>query len=247
MQKTYIIILVLAFLSGLSTFIGALLAYFFKKNSNIITAGLSFAAGIMILISFLELIPRSLESANLFYALIGVLIGISLMTILNKIIPHTHLCKKEGINKSLIKTAYLCTLGLIIHDFPEGFALANSYIHSPKLGLLIAIAIVLHNIPEEFAMAIPVIKSNKGRKFLFKMSFISSLAEPAGAIFGLLVVSILPAFNSFFIAFAAGAMIFISFHELIPLAIKEKNPSYFLGGLIFSILVYFGLTILLPH
>ena len=144
-----------------------------------------------------------------------------------------------------VKTAYLIIFGLILHDFPEGFAMANSYIYSPGLGLLIALAIAIHNIPEEFAMAVPILHLKK-KGFLFKAAFLSGLAEPAGAAIGLFAASLLPALNPVLMSFAAGTMIFISVHELLPMAKRYRRTSLFALGLVLSVLVYLGLGMVIP-
>lgn len=80
------------------------------------------------------------------------------MASLHVIIPHTHLVEESGrIDARMLESAYLVAFGLILHDFPEGFAMANSYVASPSSGVLVALAIALHNIPEEFAMAAPAV------------------------------------------------------------------------------------------
>ena len=242
---TYIAVLLLALLSGLTTLIGVVLAIFFKKNIKIVTVGIGFSAGIMVIISFLELIPKAASATNWLYSLFAVGLGALLILILHLIIPHTHLIKEKGRKKLLVRAAYLIAFGLILHDFPEGFAMANSYIYSPALGLLVAIAIAVHNIPEEFAMAMPIILIKK-RKTLFKAAFLSGLAEPAGAVLGLLAVAIAPALNAFFMAFAAGAMILVSFNELFPMARKYKKTHLFILGIILSLIVYFILHAFFP-
>jgi ZIP family zinc transporter len=223
------------------------LAIIFKKTVKGIAIGIGFSAGIMLLISFFELIPESTGSAGILQTSIAIFLGILLIASLNFIIPHTHLVKeKSKFEKHLLKTAYLIAFGLILHDFPEGFAMANSYIFSPSLGLLVALAIAIHNIPEEFAMAVPIVLvKNKG--FLFKAAFLSGLAEPAGAVLGLFAVHFLPALNPLFMSFAAGAMIFVSIHELFPMAIRYKKLKLFILGIILSISAYLVLGILIPE
>ena len=245
LSSTYIAVMLLAFLSGATTLIGVALAVYFRKNNKGIVIGIGFSAGIMLLISFFELIPESISAVGISKTLVAVISGVLLIGILNFIIPHTHLVKEKGhIHAHLLKTAYLVAFGLILHDFPEGFAMANSYIYSPSLGLLIALAIAIHNIPEEFAMAVPLLLI-KDKKFLFKAAFVSGLAEPAGAILGLIAVNSFPSLNSFFMAFAAGAMIFVSIHELLPMAHRYKKISLFILGMVISVFVYLGLTMLI--
>ncbi len=246
LSTTYIAILILALLSGLTTLIGVALAIYFKKNIKFLVIGIGFSAGIMLLISFFELIPESVKAAGIVKTLIALFLGISLIALLNFIVPHTHLVKEKGrIDHHLIKAAYLVAFGLILHDFPEGFAMANSYIYSPGLGLLVALAIAIHNIPEEFAMAAPIVLA-KSKSFLYKTAFISGLAEPAGAVLGLVAVHFFQALNPLFMSFAAGAMIFISLDELFPMAKRYKKTSLFVLGIFLSIFVYLSLTILIP-
>jgi ZIP family zinc transporter len=244
---TYIAVILLSFLSGLTTLIGASIAIYFKKSIKGIVIGIGFSAGIMLLISFFELIPESLSRIGIIETLIAIFLGVLLIGILNFIIPHTHLAKERGkFRKRLLKTAYLVAFGLILHDFPEGFAMANSYIVSPSLGFLIALAIAIHNIPEEFAMAVPIVPLKK-KRFLFKVAFLSGLAEPIGAIIGLFAISFLPTLNSFFMSFAAGAMIFVSIHELLPMARTYKKIHLFILGIIISVFIYLVLGILIPE
>jgi ZIP family zinc transporter len=196
----------------------------------------------MLLISFLELLPESAAEAGLWTALAAAGSGGLVLFSLHLAIPHTHLFKEEnGIGAGTVKSAYLVAFGLILHDFPEGFAMAHSYVASPSLGVLVAIAIAIHNLPEEFAMAVPVVLTRR-KRFLYASAALSALAEPTGAILGLVAADFLPAANALFIAFAAGAMIFVSLHELVPMARKYRNLSMFAAGMGVSGLVYLALS-----
>ena len=243
---SYLTIILLSSLSVITTLIGVGLALFFKKSGKGIAIGIGFSAGIMLVISFLELLPEAIKDSGFLPALISAFLGIILIYSLNLIFPHIHFAQEKGVLPWQIKTAYLVALGLILHDFPEGFAMANSYIYAPGLGWLVAISIAIHNIPEEFAMAIPLIIA-KRKKSLFKLTIFSALAEPLGAIIGIFVCVIVPTLNSLFMAFAAGAMIFISIHELYPMAKKYKKISYFILGIGLSLITYFGLKLIFKN
>jgi ZIP family zinc transporter len=210
--------------------------------------GMGFAAGIMLLISIFELIPESLSVISPISTLTVVFLGALIISLLNLLVPHTHFFKEKGRLKSpFLKSAYLIAFGLILHDFPEGFAMANSYRFSPNLGIFVAIAIALHNIPEEFAIASPLVASGSKKSTLFKTAFISGLAEPFGAILGLFAVNFFSYLNPYFMAFAAGAMIFISIHELSPIAKACKKPMLFTTGMILSIVIYLALNLIIPE
>lgn len=237
----YIVVILLAFLSGLTTLIGAGLALYFKKSTRFTAVGLGFSTGIMLMISFLELLPEAVAWAGLHSTVLALSFGFLLILSLNFVIPHIHITEEAEGQKRLIKVAYLVTLGLVLHDFPEGFMMANSYIFAPTLGLFVAISIAIHNIPEEFAAAAPIALIKK-RGFLIKMALLSALAEPLGAALGLLAVSAAPALNPIFMAFGAGAMIFVSLHELFPLARKYGRIHHFSLGAAAGLLVYLGLA-----
>lgn len=115
--------------------------------------------------------------------------------------------------------------------------MANAYIASPSVGLLVALAVALHNLPEEFAMAVAAM-SFRSKRFLLQAAVLSALAEPVGAIIGLLAVGARPSLNGSFMAFAAGAMMFVAFHELAPMARRYGQIGWFAAGLVFSLIVH---------
>ncbi len=168
--------------------------------------------------------------------------GAGFLAVANKLIPHTHLIdERDTFRARRLKTAYLVLFGLVLHDFPEGFALTNSFLLAPDLGILVAAAIALHNIPEEFAIAVPAL-STKSRRLLFGGAIVSALAEPAGALLGLMAMHVRPDLNAVFLAFAAGAMIFVSLHELMPAARQYGRVRLFGAGFGLSVVAYSALA-----
>ncbi len=244
---TYIAVLLLSFLSVFTTLIGVTLAIYIGKNERAIALGIGFSAGIMLLISFFELIPEAVDEAGMNVALAAFVSGLVIIAALNWVIPHTHLVEEKGAFGPIpMRSVYLIVFGLILHDVPEGFAMANSYISSPSLGLLVALAIAIHNIPEEFAMAVPIVMAKK-KRFLYRAAFLSGLAEPFGAVIGLAATHFYHALNPLFMAFAAGAMVFISVHELLPMAKRYHKINLFILGMILSVFVYLLLNWVVPE
>lgn len=242
MSTTATAVLLLSLLSCLTTCAGVALAIALRENTWAIAAGIGFSVGIMVLISAFELIPESITIMGVGTTAASTALGAALVWAAHVIIPHTHLIEETGVvDRALIKSVYLVVFGLILHDIPEGFAMANAYIASPALGLLVALAIALHNLPEEFAMAVPAVML-KSTGFLLGTALLSALAEPCGAIIGLIAVGLAPALNAHFMAFAAGAMLFVSLHELIPMARRYRHIGLFFWGAILSLLVYGFLT-----
>lgn len=242
---SYLTVVLLAFLSGGTTLIGVALAIAIGNNLRMTATGIGFSTGIMMMISLCELMPESLRIAGPDTTGLSVGLGVVMILGLHIIIPHIHLGREQATPTVELRAAYLIAFGLILHDVPEGFAMANAFLASPSLGVMVAVAIALHNIPEEFAMAVPAV-AVKNRALLFKAAILSGLAEPAGAMLGLLAVHVNPALNPTFMAFAAGAMVMVSLFELVPMARKYGRPGYFALGLAASAIVYFALHAILP-
>lgn len=238
MSSAYIAVIVLSLLSVATTLIGVLLAMLIQENVRIIALGIGFSTGIMVLISVLELLPEASATVGVAKTTLAAGAGAAILWLANLAIPHTHLVLEHGHSDTrLVKSVYLVVIGLVLHDAPEGFAMANAYIASPSLGLFVALAIALHNLPEEFAMAVPAI-TLRSKRFLVGAALLSALAEPAGAIVGLIAVTARPMLNAWFIGFAAGAMLFVALHELAPMARRYGKLGWFAAGVALSIVTH---------
>jgi ZIP family zinc transporter len=217
---------------------GVALAIALRDHTRAIVVGIGFSTGMMILIAACDLVPQSMVVMGAGSTVASAILGAGLAWVANLIIPHMHLFDEPGIiDRRLIKSAYLVAFGLILHDVPEGFAMANAYVASPGHGLLVGLGIALHNIPEELVISIPAMMLRRGG-MLFGVAALSALAEPLGAIIGLVAVGLAPSLNAYFMAGAAGVMLFVSIHELIPLARRYRHIGLFLGGMGLSVVVY---------
>jgi ZIP family zinc transporter len=240
-------VLLLSLLSVLTTAVGVSLAFMIRENTRAIALGIGFSTGIMILISALELIPEARAALGTVHAGLYAVLGAGLLWGVNLIIPHSHLVREHGqADTRLVRSVYLVVIGLILHDVPEGFAMANAYIASPSLGLIVALSIALHNLPEELAMAVPAM-ALRSKRFLLGAAVLSALAEPVGAVIGLLAVKASPGLNGYFLAFAAGAMLFVSFHELVPMARRYGRKTWFGAGVALSVIVHQLLAFLITR
>jgi len=238
MNPAYGAVILLSLLSSVTTCIGVALAMLLRENRRAMAVGVGFSAGIMILISVFELVPESIAITGTGGALTAIIGSAAVVWAARLAIPYLHPDGDKTMpDWAMRKTAYLVVLALILHDVPEGFAMANAYIASPEVGVLVALAIALHNLPEEFAMAVPAV-TFRSKRFLFGAALLSALAEPVGAIIGLAAVGVAPSLHAYFLAFAAGAMIFVSIHELIPMARRYHHLGWFVGGVIVSVFVY---------
>jgi len=243
---TVIKLIILSLVAGLATFIGVFIGSCRDFGKKGLVFGTSFAAGIMILISAFELIPGSVKESNLTNALVFLIAGFVVVWLLNLVIPHLHSVKnlEDCDDKYLMKMSYLLAFGLILHDFPEGFAIASSYAYSVSLGLLVVFGLFIHNIPEGYTLSVASSRF-RNKKFNYKSAFFSTLSTTFGTILGIILIGSFGALGSIFNAIAAGAMIFISLHELIPTAIKYKDNKTLVAGFVASILIYVVLGLLI--
>jgi ZIP family zinc transporter len=130
-------------------------------------------------------------------------------------------------NQALARLGLLSAFAIGIHNFPEGMATFAAALTDISLGLSVAIAVAIHNIPEGIAVAVPIYFATHNRGQAFRVSLVSGLAEPAGALLVWLVL--LPFINDVLIggmlAAVSGIMVFISFDELLPTA-KEYGRGH---------------------
>lgn len=217
--------ILLTVLAGISTAIGGLIAISIRKTKFCyLCIAFGFSAGVMIFIAFTELLGHGIENTNLFIATISFFAGILAIYLLDVFVPHEY--EEESNKTSKIKrTAVLLTLGIAIHNFPEGMAVLFSSFSDAKLGILIAVAIAMHNIPEGIAVAMPVLYATKSKKKAFYYSFLSGIVEPVGAVISL--VFLYQFLNSFVLGIilsaVAGIMVFISFDELLPYVYMQRE------------------------
>ncbi|MDD4029009.1 MAG: zinc transporter ZupT [Caldisericia bacterium] len=253
------IAILLTTFAGLSTGIGSLLAFFTKQtNTRFLSFSLGFSTGVMLYISFMELLPFSLDilstSLDAFGVWIGIasfFIGIGVVAIIDKLIPsfeNPHeMHRIEELNQSekvcrrtkLYHVGILMALAISIHNFPEGIVTFLTVMKDVKLGLVIAIAIAIHNIPEGIAVSVPIYYATCDRKKAFFYSFLSGLAEPIGGIIGFLLLR--PFLNDSVIGiaygFIAGIMVFISLDSLLPAAEEYGNHHLAITGLVLGMLI----------
>jgi len=232
--------LILTLLAGAATFIGAILGVIGQKPSNRVLAfSLGFAAGIMLLISLMEMLPAALDTPNmppmLGYGMF--VIGLLGYFALDRILPHAHPqdlkpdVRQPFTSSGIRRTAILLTLGISLHNFPEGIATYVTASNDLELGFGIALAVALHNIPEGLAVAGPVYAATGSKRSAVFWAGISGLAEILGGVLAWLILGSLvsPIVMAAIMAAVAGIMVALSVDELMPLA-KEidphNNPSY---------------------
>lgn len=213
------------FFGTFGTTIGGIIGVFLKtKSKKFLGFILSLASGLMTAIVCFELIPEALEISNISSVLYGIILGIFAMIVCDLIVEkklnNNKIIKKN--TNSLLKTGVIVSIGLAIHNFPEGLAIGSGFDASLKLGYSLAIAIALHDIPEGISMAVPMKNGGiKTSKVIFCV-VLSGITTGVGAYFGAIIGNVSQSVIAICLAFAAGAMLYIVSGELVP----ESNKLY---------------------
>jgi ZIP family zinc transporter len=235
--------LILSALAGLSTTLGSLLVTFVRKpGSRFMSLTLGFSAGVMLLLSFMELLAGGVEEVGFVSAYAAFFAGMVVMLLLDMAIPHEYMAEhgpEEGAQNGLSRTAVLLVLGIAIHNFPEGMATLTGTLQDVSLGVAIALAIALHNIPEGLAVSLPVYAATGSRRKAFLWSFVAGVAEPVGAAVAAIVF--LPFLNGavlgVMLSAVAGVMVFISLDELLPASRSFGEAHLSIVGLLLGMVV----------
>ena len=229
--------LLLTTAAGLSTTIGSVIGLAVKKpGPRFLGFTLGFSAGVMILISFVELLPGSIKSVGFLQAHIAFFAGMATAFLTDLLVPHEYIGQHDHTEEQgkLVRTGMLVALGIAIHNFPEGLATFAGSMLDGRLGVSIAVAIAIHNIPEGLAVAAPIYAATGDRKKAFLWSLLSGLSEPVGAAVAALVL--LPFLNEMilgiFLALVAGFMVAIAIDELVPAAKSFENEHSPIVGVI---------------
>lgn len=220
----------LTLIAGLATGIGSVIALLAKRiNKKFLTYSMGLSAGVMIYVSFMELMP---ESVNMFaetreglmpkvFMLLSFFAGIVIIAIIDRLVPedeNPHEIHDKPDNIKLKRTGIMMALAIGIHNFPEGMAVFATAATHADIAIPVMIAIAIHNIPEGIAVSAPIYHATGNRKKAFVYSFLSGLSEPIGALLGVFILDSFwtPEINAFLLAFVSGIMIYISFDELLP-------------------------------
>jgi ZIP family zinc transporter len=225
--------------AGLSTGIGSALAFFTKStNTRFLSVSLGFSAGVMIYVSFFEILQKAREALEpafgetlaAWYAVGAFFSGILIIALIDRLIPsyeNPHEIRRvEDVlqvgkkDPKLVRMGMFTALAIAIHNFPEGIATFMAGLTDIKIAVPIAVAIAIHNIPEGIAVSVPISYGTGSKKKGFYLSFLSGLAEPVGALIAYFLLMPYLSDTLFGVIFAsvAGIMVFISIDELLPTA-----------------------------
>jgi zinc transporter, ZIP family len=241
--------------AGLMTGVGALPVLFGRSVSRRWNdAMLGFAAGVMLSASFFSLIIPGIELAEersgsvLIAALIasaGIVLGALAVAALNEAVPHEHFAQgPEGADPGSIARIWLFVLAITIHNFPEGMAVGIGFgTGDMAAGLSLAIGIGLQNLPEGLAVAVALRALGYGRWFSFRVALLTGMVEPVGGLLGVTAVTVFAPLLPWGLAFAAGAMIYVISHEIIPETHRHGHQAAATAGLVLGLVLMLTLDV----
>ncbi len=209
------------FFGTFGTTLGGIIGISLKKISNrFLSFILSVASGLMLSVVCFDLIPKSIKINNAINSFIGMIIGITIMILCDKIVNKK--LEQKLNNNQLLKTGIIVSIGIALHNFPEGLAIGSGFESSIKLGLTLALTICIHDIPEGISMAAPMKQGGMNIKTIIFYIILSGIITGIGGFFGVIVGSISYKFIGLCLSFSGGTMLYISFSELMP----EANRLY---------------------
>ena len=224
------------------TLIGSAFVFFMKKEMPVLLqkALLGFASGVMVAASVWSLLIPSMEMSagegicTVLPAAIGFIAGMGFLLAVDYLTPHLHIGDEspEGLKARISKTAMLA-LAVTIHNIPEGMAvgvviagsLQDGIGIAPAAAMATAIGIAIQNIPEGAIISMPMRAAGTSRRKSFLIGGLSGIVEPIGAVLVILLASLMTPILPYFLAFAAGAMLYVVVEELIPEASVGQHSN----------------------
>ena len=214
--------------AGTMTAVGALPVLFGRSIRRTTTdALLGFAAGVMLAASFFSLLVPGIEIASDRYgpgfipasiSVCGVLLGATVILLLDRRLPHEHFVTgREGPASAELKRVWLFVIAITLHNLPEGMAVGVGFGAGDILaGSKLAFGIGLQNAPEGLAVAVALLSKGYTRSYAFCVAALTGVVEPMAGLLSAIAVSFSAVLLPWGMATAAGAMIYVISHEIIP-------------------------------
>lgn len=263
MDKTVFLALIASIGTWGLTALGAAIVLFFKSpKQSIFNIILGFSAGVMIAASFWSLLQPAIERAentlklpSYIIVTIGFLFGAFFIWFSDKIVSYAILKSKSNKNLKVTNRIILLIISITLHNIPEGLVigvgfglLKQNFDNSALMGAIsIAIGIGLQNFPEGAAVSLPLRREGYSRKKSFFYGQLSAIVEPISAVIGALLVLKVEKILPFALSFAAGAMIIVAVHELIPECQKRNSEHSYKAtfGIICGFVIMMFLDVML--
>ncbi|KGH31653.1 MULTISPECIES: ZIP family metal transporter [Comamonas] len=210
-----------------------------------------FGAGVMLAACAFSLILPGLEAAKaatspassewMSGALIGtaILLGGAALLAMERLLPHEHFIKgREGADARQLRRTWLFVIAITLHNLPEGLAIGVGYAANEGLrASSLTLGIAIQDVPEGFVVAASLLAAGYTRGFAVVLGALTGLIEPLGAVIGAIVVSSSSVLLPWGLGFAAGAMLFVISHEIIPESHRKGHEAWATTGLMLGFVV----------
>lgn len=201
-----------------------------------------FGAGVMLAACAFSLVAPGIAAAGdlghgpwMAGSMVGgaLLIGAAVLLLMERLLPHEHFIKgKEGIESRRLRRTWLFVFAIALHNLPEGLAIGVSFVgNDPVRGSALATGIAIQDVPEGLVVAVALLAAGYRRSFAVALGMLSGLIEPVGAVLGAMVVGWSASMLPWGLGFAAGAMLFVISHEIIPESHRKGHEVYATCGL----------------
>lgn len=235
-----------ALLTAVTTGLGALPFFFIKDiSSSLLGKSNAAASGLMLAASF----SLIMEGYNIdqWMTLGGMFAGVVLVVLANRLMEDRTDVGVEDLITGKRKQMLLFLGIMTVHSFAEGVSVGVSFANTMEFGVFIAIAIAVHNIPEGLAISLVMVPQGTSPFKAVLWSIFSSLPQPLMAIPAFLFVEVFKEYLPFGLGFAAGAMIWMVFADLIPEALEQCSPKKVGLWVTLAILAMSAFQILIGH
>lgn len=245
------------------TALGAATVFCFRNpDPKIMNVMLGFASGVMIAASFWSLLQPAIERAEdtlsapaWLVVSLGFITGALFMWISDKIVTHAR-SKSISVSEKSASRILLLVLSITLHNIPEGLAVGVAFgalhpggwsVEALMGAVTIAVGIALQNFPEGAAVSLPLRREGYSSRKSFLVGQASGMVEPIAGVLGAAMVVHITTILPFALAFAAGTMILVAVHELIPECQQNKdaNPYFATMGIVFGFVLMMVLDVAL--
>lgn len=209
-----------------------------------------FGAGVMLSACAFSLVMPGLAAAR--ESLIGagawsagavvgsaMLLGGLVLFGLERLLPHEHFIKgREGASAQKLRRTWLFVIAITLHNLPEGIAIGISQAGSEGVRAnALAIGIAIQDLPEGLVVASALLAAGYRRRFAVLLGVLSGLVEPLGAVAAALAISVSQSLLPWGLGLAAGAMLFVISHEIIPESHRKGHEAYATAGLMVGFVI----------
>jgi len=239
--------LLIGFIPAIMTIVGCLpVLWGGRLGDRYLYSGLGFSAGIMMVASFTSLLVPAMETSDLVIVLGGFVSGIFLVKLIDILIPHLHPTLSISSKSSdllVMRKMWLIALAMIVHNIPEGLAIGALSVFSVTEALVLALAIGIQDIPEGFAVSIPVFTASRSVRIALGIGVLSGVVEMLATTIVPILTLVVDISFSYVMSLAAGAMVYVVVHEMIPDIYSSKHSEistvgFFLGFITMLLLDY---------